>query len=71
MIPTQTAQPALAKLLPAGTKSFTLAVALGSPPDDFRDAKGEVAGWEIDIMHAATEALGDPARYPANHVRQP
>ncbi len=58
VIPTQTPQPALVKLLPAGTKSFTLAVALGSPPDDFRDAKGEVAGWEIDIMHAATEALG-------------
>ncbi len=33
-------------------------MALGSPPDDFRDAKGEVAGWEIDIMRAATEALG-------------
>ncbi len=57
----QAAQPELAKLLPpraAETRTFTLAVALGSPPDDFRDAKGEVAGWEIDIMRAATEALG-------------
>lgn len=54
-------QPELVKLLPPGmaaTRSFTLAVALGSPPDDFRDAKGDIAGWEIDIMRAATEALG-------------
>ncbi len=58
VIPSQTPQPNLVKLLPAGTTSFTLAVALGSPPDDFRDAKGEIAGWEIDIMRAATEALG-------------
>ena len=60
-IPTQSPQPDLVKLLPpdvAAAKTFTLAVALGSPPDDFRDAKGEVAGWEIDIMRAATEALG-------------
>ena len=60
-IPTQTAQPDLVKMLPAeaaSSKTFTLAVALGSPPDDFRDAKGEVSGWEIDIMRAATEALG-------------
>ena len=57
-IPTQTPQPDLVKLLPPDTKTFTLAVALGSPPDDFRDAKGDVAGWEIDIMRAATEALG-------------
>ena len=57
-IPTQTAQPDLVKLLPPGTKTFTLAVALGSPPDDFRNAKGEVDGWEIDLMRAATEALG-------------
>ena len=57
-IPTQAPQPALVKLLPPDTRTFTLAVALGSPPDDFRDAKGEVAGWEIDIMRAATEALG-------------
>ena len=33
-------------------------MALGSPPDDFRNEKGEVAGWEIDIMRAATQALG-------------
>ncbi len=35
-----------------------LAVALGSPPDDFRNDKGEIVGWEIDIMRAATQALG-------------
>jgi polar amino acid transport system substrate-binding protein len=53
-------QPDLVKLLPpgAGQKPFTLAVALGSPPDDFRDQKGEIAGWEIDLMRAATQALG-------------
>jgi polar amino acid transport system substrate-binding protein len=56
----QQPQPDLVKLLPsdAANKPFTLAVALGSPPDDFRNEKGEVAGWEIDIMHAATQALG-------------
>ena len=57
----QAAQPELVKMLPqrvAEARTFTLAVALGSPPDDFRDAKGEVAGWEIDIMRAATQALG-------------
>lgn len=60
-IPTQTAQHELVKLLPpatAASKTFTVAVALGSPPDDFRDAKGEIAGWEIDILRAATEAMG-------------
>jgi polar amino acid transport system substrate-binding protein len=56
----QQPQPDLVKLLPpdAATKPFTLAVALGSPPDDFRNEKGEIAGWEIDIMRAATQALG-------------
>ncbi len=56
----QTPQPDLVKLLPDGAaqKPFTLAVALGSPPDDFRNEKGEIAGWEIDIMRAATQALG-------------
>ena len=33
-------------------------MALGSPPDDFRNAAGEVDGWEIDLMRAATQALG-------------
>jgi polar amino acid transport system substrate-binding protein len=57
----QTAQPDLQKLLPpdmAASKTFTVAVALGSPPDDFRDAKGDIVGWEIDILRAATQALG-------------
>ncbi len=60
-IPTQTPQPDLVKLLPpemAASKVFTLAVALGAPPDNFRDAQGDVAGWEPDLMRAATEALG-------------
>jgi polar amino acid transport system substrate-binding protein len=54
----QTPQPNLVKLLPSGTKTFTVAVALGSPPDDFRDEKGETVGWEIDILRAAAQALG-------------
>ena len=58
VIPAQSPQPDLVKRLPAGAKTFTLAVSLGSPPDDFRDAKGDVVGWEIDIMRAATEVLG-------------
>ena len=57
-IPTQSPQPSLVKLLPPETKSFTLAVSIGSPPDDFRDAGGQIVGWEVDIMRAATEALG-------------
>jgi polar amino acid transport system substrate-binding protein len=57
---TETPQPDLMKLLPPGAaqKPFVVAVALGSPPDDFRNEKGEIAGWEIDIMRAATQALG-------------
>ena len=39
-------------------RPFTAAVALGSPPDDFRNDKGEIAGWEIDILRAATQAMG-------------
>ncbi len=57
-VPAETPQPDLVKLLPPDTRTFTLAVALGSPPDDFRDAQGEVAGWEIDIVRAATQSLG-------------
>jgi polar amino acid transport system substrate-binding protein len=53
-------QPDLVKLLPADTakKPFVVAVALGSPPDDFRNAQGEVAGWEVDLLRASTQALG-------------
>ena len=57
----QTPQPDLVRLLPAdraAAKIFTVAVALGSPPDDFHDEKGEIVGWEIDILRAATEAMG-------------
>ena len=57
---TQQADPALVRMVPAGMagKPFTVAVALGSPPDDFRNEKGEVVGWEIDILRAATQSLG-------------
>ena len=56
----QQADPALVKMVPAGMagKPFTVAVALGSPPDDFRNEKGEIVGWEIDILRAATQSLG-------------
>ena len=56
----QQPDPALQKLLPAGRdgQPFTLAVALGSPPDDFRDEKGQVVGWEIDLARAAVQLLG-------------
>ena len=58
----QSADPAFTKLVPAerAGKPFTVAVALGSPPDDFRNEKGEIVGWEIDIVRAATELLGLP-----------
>jgi polar amino acid transport system substrate-binding protein len=50
----------LVKMVPPDRvgKPFVLAVALGSPPDDFRNDNGEIAGWEIDIMRAATQSLG-------------
>ena len=57
----ETVQPDLVKLLPSGvaaSKTLTVAVALGSPPDDFRNDKGEVAGWEIDILRAVSQSLG-------------
>jgi polar amino acid transport system substrate-binding protein len=60
-VPTEQPVPDLIKLLPprmASDKTFTVAVALGSPPDDFRDEKGEIAGWEPDILRAATQVLG-------------
>ena len=60
-VPTETPQPDLIKRLPPGiaeAKKLTVAVALGSPPDDFRDAKGDIAGWEIDILRAAAQSLG-------------
>ncbi|MDQ2804915.1 MAG: transporter substrate-binding domain-containing protein, partial [Pseudomonadota bacterium] len=58
---TETPQPDLVKLVPprvAADKKLTVAVALGSPPDDFRNDKGEIVGWEIDILRAATQSLG-------------
>ncbi len=56
----QQSDPALHKLLPAGRdgEPFTLAVSLGSPPDDFRDEKGQIVGWEIDLARAAVQLLG-------------
>jgi polar amino acid transport system substrate-binding protein len=57
---TQQRDAALAQMVPtdAAGRPFTVAVALGSPPDDFRNEKGDPAGWEIDILRAATQSLG-------------
>ena len=51
---------ALVKMVPPDVagKPFTVAVALGSPPDDFRNEKGEIVGWEVDLLRAATQSLG-------------
>src|SRR5271157_3999894 len=57
----ETVQPDLVKLLPprlVASKTLTVAVALGSPPDDFRNDKGEIVGWEPDILRAASQSLG-------------
>lgn len=61
--PTVTAQakPALAKMLPASLKSsktLTVGVALGSPPDEFQDDNNDIVGWEVDIVRAAAQTLG-------------
>ncbi len=56
----QTADPTLVKMVPAeyAKRPFTVAVSLGSPPDNFRDAKGDIVGWETDLARAAVQALG-------------
>lgn len=57
----ETPQPDLIKRLPpniAGAKKITVGVAVGSPPDDFRNENGQIDGWEIDILRAAAQALG-------------
>jgi polar amino acid transport system substrate-binding protein len=56
----QTPDPALVKMVPAdyAKRPFTVAVALGSPPDNFRNEKGEMVGWETDLARAAVEAMG-------------
>lgn len=56
----QTPDPALVKMVPPdqAKRPFTVAVALGSPPDNFRNEKGEMVGWETDLARAAVESLG-------------
>lgn len=56
----QTPDPALTKLVPAeiAKRPFTVAVSLGSPPDNFRNEKGETVGWETDLARAAVQLLG-------------
>ncbi len=56
----QTPDPALVKMVPpdVANRPFTVAVALGSPPDNFRNEKGEMVGWETDLARAAVQSLG-------------
>ena len=56
----QKADPALTKMVPAeiASQPFTVAVALGSPPDEFRNEKGETVGWEVDIVRGVAQLLG-------------
>lgn len=56
----QQPDPALVKMVPQdfGKRPFTVAVSLGSPPDNFRNEKGEMVGWETDLARAAVQSLG-------------
>ena len=57
----ETPQPDLVKLLPQRIKDsnkFTLGVALGSPPDEFKDASGNTVGWEVDLARLVAQSLG-------------
>lgn len=56
----QAPDPALVKMVPpdVGKRPFTVAVSLGSPPDNFRNEKGEMVGWETDLARAAAQSLG-------------
>ena len=56
----QAPDPALVKMVPpdVAKRPFTVAVALGSPPDNFRNEKGETVGWETDLARAAVQSLG-------------
>jgi len=61
VIPPEASQPDLVKLLPpdiAASKTLIVGVALGSPPDDFRNDKNEIVGWEPDILHGVAQVLG-------------
>jgi polar amino acid transport system substrate-binding protein len=56
----QAPDPALVKLVPAdyAKRPFTVAVSLGSPPDNFLNEKHEMVGWETDLVRAAVQSLG-------------
>lgn len=55
----QKPNPALVKMVPADVakQPFIVGVALGSPPDEFRNAKGEMVGWEVDIVRGVGQLL--------------
>jgi polar amino acid transport system substrate-binding protein len=53
--------PSLAKQVPArlaGSKTMTVGVALGSPPDEFENDQKQIVGWEVDMVRAAAQTLG-------------
>ena len=56
----QQPDPALVKMVPpdVAKRPFTVAVSLGSPPDNFRNEKGDMVGWETDLARAAVQSLG-------------
>jgi len=61
-----TVDKAAAALLPASIKSSkTIEVGVDAtyPPDEFKDASGNVVGWDIDLFDAAAAKLGVKAKY--------
>jgi polar amino acid transport system substrate-binding protein len=57
----ETPRPSLTKLVPAShakNRTLRVGVAVGSPPDEFKDEHGELVGWEVDLVRASAEALG-------------
>ncbi|MHA3684774.1 ABC transporter substrate-binding protein [Leucobacter sp. HY1910] len=52
---------ALTEQLPAELRdsgAVSIAVSVGSAPDDFHDENGKLVGWEVDLARAAFDKLG-------------
>lgn len=59
--PAATADPAIAAMLPADIRdSGVLAVGTNTPyaPNEFKDSRGEIIGFDIDIITAVSQVLG-------------
>lgn len=59
-------RPSLVSLVPAShvtDKTLNVGVALGSPPDEFKNDTGEFVGWEIDLIRAAAQTLGMTVKF--------